>query len=155
MPYTFSGEVAKMLRPFNKGKKRIGMLKVAPRVAGKIMETPAGTRFMIVEIKGRDIWRNRARSLAEAIDAGHAGIGLDKTLASRCGDYGVTTIMFVVEELRRIYLAPLADFFDEELVRMRPNWQGRGHRILPYAHFRQTYLGPRLQSRKRTAKKTA
>lgn len=132
------------------------MLKVAPRVQGKILETEAGSRFMVVELKGRDIWRGRARTLAEAIEAGDCGIGVDKTLLTRAmREQDVTTIMVVVEELRRIYLTPITDFFDEALSKGRADWRGRATRLVPYSRFVQRYVGPSLQKRKRTAKQTA
>lgn len=140
-----------MLRPIITGQKRIGQLKVAPRVQGKIMETDAGTRYMIVEQKGRDIWRGRQRSLHDAIETGDAAIGVDKVLLTRCALYGVTTIMVAIEELRRIYLLPVATFGNEDLGRSRPNYQGRSTRIIPYTSWHQKYLGPAMKAKRRRA----
>lgn len=119
------------------------------------METPAGTRFLVVEQKGRDIWRGKSKSLSEAIENNEAGLGIDRVLLTRAQAHEITTIMVVVEEQRRIFLTPLTDFFDEDLARTRANFQGRAMRIVPYMRFTQKYLGPSLQKRKRTAKPTA
>lgn len=119
------------------------------------METGSGTRFLIVEMKGRDIWRGRSRSLAEAIEANEAGIGVDRVLLTRALTHDISTIMIVIEEQRRIFLTPIADFFDDELARTRANYQGRAMRIVPYLRFKQKYLGPSLQKRKRTVRQTA
>lgn len=154
-PFTFNASVSKMLRPISKGMKRVGLLKVAPRVQGKIMETESGTRFIVIEQRGRDIWRGKSKSLSEAIEKGEAGIGVDKVLLMRAMNHEVTTVMIVVEEQRRIFLTPIADFFDEELSRVRANYQGRAHRIVSYERFTKKYLGPNLQKRKRTARQTA
>lgn len=134
--------------------KRIGLLKVAPRVQGKILETPAGTRLMVIEQKGRDVWRGRCKSITEAIDAGEAGLGIDRVLLTRAPTHGVTVIMVVIEEQRRIFLTPIADFADDTLYRTRANYQGRATRIVPYQRFTVKYLGPHLQKRKRRAKKS-
>lgn len=119
------------------------------------METEKGTRFLIVEQKGRDIWRGRAKSLSEAIENGEAGLGVDKVLLTRAQSHSITTVMVVIEEQRRIYLTPISDFFEEDLARTRANYQGRATKIVPYERWVKKYLGPNLQKRKRTARKTA
>lgn len=144
-----------MLLPLVRGKKRIGLLKVAPRVQGKIMETDTGVRFLIIEQKGRDVWTGRARSIDEAIKSNEAGVGVDRTLHQASVKYGVTLVMVVIEEQRRVFMVPVCDFSNTEIVRTQANWRGRATSILPYTHYKIKYVGPHLQKRKRTARTTA
>ncbi|SFJ49719.1 hypothetical protein SAMN03159338_1569 [Sphingomonas sp. NFR04] len=117
------------------------------------METPSGTRFLIVEQKGRDIWRGRSKSIAEAIERGEAGIGVDRELLRRAPQHNVSVVMVVVEEQRRIFLTPIDDFDDAELYRTKADYRGRAHRVLPYTRYTNKFLGPSLRKRKRTANK--
>ncbi len=116
------------------------------------METETGTRLIVIEQKGRDLWRGRHKSLHDAIEADVAGVACDRILLSRARDqHDITVVMVVIEEQRRIFLTPIADFFDQELSSGRTDYRGRSVRIVPHARFHQKYLGPVLQSRKRRA----
>lgn len=143
--------MSRLLRPISAGMKRIGKLKVSPRVQGKILEHPSGARFMVVEQKGRDIWRGKHRSIAEAVTAGQAGIGVDRILLQRAEKYGVTNVLVVVEEMRRVFLAPITAFDDPAKAVTRSNWQGRSTRVLGYEFFLNNYLGPNLSTRRKIA----
>jgi len=122
--------------------KRCGLLKVAPRVQGKILETEAGTRLIVVEMKGKDVWRGRYKTLEEAIENNSAGIGVDRVLLSRCAQHNVTTVMVVIEEQRRIFLAPVEALLDTDMSKGRTSWNGRAMRVLDYGLWVQRYLGP-------------
>lgn len=124
--------------------KRVGLLKVAPRVQGKILETEAGNRFIVIEQKGRDVWRGRYRSINEAIEHNAAGIGVDRILIQRALQHGVKIVMVVIEEQRRIFLTPIEDFANDELCASRANYQGRSTRVLAYGRWHQKFLGPSL-----------
>lgn len=115
------------------------------------METEAGVRFMVIEQKGKDVWRGRYRSISEAVENNVAGLGVDRILLTRSQQHGVSTVMIVVEEQRRIFLAPIEDFFNDELAITRSNYQGRAHRILNYSRFVQKYLGPTLHTKSKRA----
>lgn len=106
---------------------------------------------MLVEQHGKDVWRGRHRSVHDALEAGEAGIGVDKVLVQRAKTHDVGTVIVVVEEQRRIFLTPLADFEDETLVRTRSDYRGRAVRIVPYQRFHQKYLAASLRKRKRRA----
>jgi hypothetical protein len=109
------------------------------------METENGTRFLVVEQKGRDIWRGRHKSLHDAIEAGVAGVAVDRILLARARDQQeITHVMVVVEEQRRIFLSAIEDFFDQELSQGRTDWKGRSVRIVAYNRMHQKYLGPTL-----------
>jgi hypothetical protein len=129
--------------------KRIGLLKVAPRVQGKIMETEKGCRLLVVEQRGKDTWRGRHKSIYAAIEAGVAGIGVDKILVKRAETYGVTVVMVVMEDIHRIFLTVLSDFLDEQFSQSRDNWQSRQTRVVRYERFHQKYFGPVLQKQKK------
>lgn len=131
--------------------KRIGKLKVSPRTIGKILETESGVRLMIVEQKGRDIWRGKHKSLNDAIQADEAFIGVDRILLQRAKTYGVVNVMVVVEELCRIFVAPIDMMLDHPEGRSRPNWQGRAHRLLPWKLFLRATLGPNLKVKRNRA----
>lgn len=132
--------------------KRLGKLKVSPRVHGNIMEMPAGGRLLIVEVQGKNIWRGKHKSVADAIAAGEAGLGVDRILLQRAADkHSVTHVLIVIEELRRIFGTRIEAFFDPEKARTRTNWDGRAHRVLAYQFFKQAYLGPDLHKRKKRA----
>jgi hypothetical protein len=147
---TYSASVSRLLRPILKGMKRGGLLKVAPRVQGKIMETESGTRFLVVEQKGRDLWRGRHKSLHDAIEAGVAGVAVDRILLARARDQqDVTHVMVVIEEQRRIFVAKIDDFFDMDLSQGRTDFRGRSVRILAYARLHQKYLGPVLHTKRK------
>lgn len=149
--FTFSSSVSKLLRPISQGMKRCGLLKVAPRVQGKILETPTGVRFLVVEQKGKDVWRGRFKTLEEAIGQGVAGIGVDRVLLSRCEFHDITTVMVVIEEQRRIFLAPVTDLLDQEKSLPRTSYNGRALRVLPYEKWVQRFLGPNLHSKRKRA----
>lgn len=131
--------------------KRCGLLKVAPRVQGKILETEGGTRFMLVEQKGKDVWRGRFKTLEEAIENNAAGIGVDRILLTRCQQHDVSTIMVVIEEQRRLFLAPIADLLDAEKSKSRTSYNGRAQRVMDYTSWTQKYLGPHLHSKRKRA----
>lgn len=118
---------------------------MAPRVQGKIIETEAGTRYLIVEQQGRNVWRGRCKSITEAVDKNEAGIGVDKTLVDRAINHGVKVVMVTIEEQRRIFLAPIDMFNDPVVTKTRANYQGRATRILGYENYVQKYLGPNLK----------
>lgn len=128
--------------------KRVGKLKVSPRTIGKILEAPSGQRLLIVEQNGRDIWRGKHKSLNDAIKADEAFIGVDRILLQRAKTYGVVNVMVVVEELSRIFVAPVDTMLEHPEGRSRPNWQGRAHRLLPWRLFLRASLGPNLQIKK-------
>lgn len=115
------------------------------------METDSGARFMIVEQKGRDIWRGKHRSIYEAELENSAGIGVDRTLLQRAIKYNVRTVIVFIEEHRRIYLAPIERFFEEGLGNTRANWQGRSTRVLGTHHMVRHYLGPNLKTKRKRA----
>lgn len=151
-PFTFSASISRLLRPISKGMKRLGKLKVSPRVYGKIMEMPSGGRLLIVEKNGRDIWRGRHKSVADAIEAGVAAIGVDRILLQRARDkHGVTHVLVVIEELRRVFGAKIDLFFDQEKSHTHTNWDSRAHRLLGYQHFKQVYFGPSLHKKRKRA----
>lgn len=129
--------------------KRCGKLKVSPRTIGKILETPAGVRFMVIEQRGKDIWRGKHRSLNEAIAAGDAGLGVDRILLQRSQQYGVNNVMIVVEEIGRIFVATVDTMLNDADCRTKQNWQGRAHRVLPWQKFLSTYLGPNISKKRR------
>lgn len=116
------------------------------------METEAGTRFIIIEQRGRDLWRGRHKSLHDAIEDGVAGVACDRILLARARDQqDITHVMVVIEEQRRIFVAAIADFFDQELSSSRTDFRGRSVRIVPYDRVTKKYLGPVLQTKKRRA----
>lgn len=149
--FTFAASVSRLLKPISKGTKRIGLLKVAPRVQGKILETPNGTRFMVVEQKGRDIWRGRFKSIEEAIENGVAGVGVDRFLLQRSLEHDVSTVMVVVEEQRKIFLAPVETLLDPEQTRIRTGYASRAIRVMDYQKWKRIYLGPTLRSNRKRA----
>jgi hypothetical protein len=116
------------------------------------METESGTRFIVVEQKGRDIWRGRHKSLHDAIEAGVAGVAVDRILLTRARDQQeVTHVMVVIEEQRRIFVAAIADFFADGISSGRTDFRGRSVRILAYDRLVQKYLGPVLQTKRKRA----
>lgn len=131
--------------------KRVGLLKVAPRVQGKILETETGTRFIVIEQKGRDVWRGRYRSINEAVEHGVAGIGVDRILIQRALLHDVKIVMVLIEEQRRVFLTPIEDFANDELCMSRTNYQGRSTRVLAYGRWHQKYLGPQLTTKSKRA----
>jgi hypothetical protein len=127
----------------------MGLVKVAPRIQGKLVENEAGTRLLIVELKGQDIWRGREKSITAAIEAGTAGIGVDKLLLQRVRDkHATNVVMVVVEDLRTIYIAPISDFFDEQFSKGRTSYKGRAIRVVGLSRMHQKYLGPVLHTKK-------
>lgn len=120
---------------------------MAPRVQGKILETETGTRFIVIEQKGKDIWRGRHKSLTDAVEAGVAGLGVDRILVQRAIKHDVKIVLVVIEELRKIFLTPIEDFANDELCISRANYQGRSTRILNWSRWHQKYLGPTLTTR--------
>lgn len=152
VPFTFSASLSRLLKPVSANMKRMGKLKVSPRTIGKILETPSGTKLMIVEQGGRDIWRGKHKSLNEAIIAGHAGLGVDRILLQRSKLYGVANVMIVVEEIGRIFVISVDSLLDDPAGITRQNWQGRAYRILPWQNYSTMYLGAHLiQKRKRAS----
>lgn len=150
-PFTFSASMSRLLRPISRGMKRCGLLKVAPRVQGKILETEAGTRFILIEQKGKDVWRGRFKTLEEAIENDAAGIGVDRVLLSRCGQHNISTVMVVIEEQRRLFLAPVEQLMDAEQTKSRTSYNGRALRVLDYSKWTSKYLGPALTGKRKRA----
>lgn len=104
----------------------------------------------MVEQRGRDLWRGRHKSLHDAIEAGVAGIAVDRILLARARDQQeVTHVMVVVEEQRRIFVASIADFFDQELSQGRTDFRGRSVRIVAYGRMHSKYLGPLLHTKRK------
>jgi hypothetical protein len=98
------------------------------------------------------LWRGRHKSLHDAIEAGVAGIAVDRILLSRARDQQeVTHVMVVIEEQRRIFVAAIEDFFNMDLSQGRTDWRGRSVRIVAYARMHQKYLGPTLHTKKKRA----
>jgi hypothetical protein len=124
---------------------------VAPRVQGKILETETGTRILIVEQKGRDVWRGRYKSIDEARQHDAAGIGVDRILIQRALKHDVKIVLVFIEEQRRIFLTPIEDFANDELCVSRANYQGRSTRVLPYSRWHQKFLGPTLTVKSKRA----
>lgn len=143
-----------MLRKFMRGKKKIGLLKVAPRVSGKIIELDNGCRMMIVEQKGFDIYRGRCKSVDEAIQLGEAALGLDQTLHMAAKRYNVSVLMIAIPELFKIFIAPITDFENPEIVRSRAGWNGRAIRMISINRFHQKYMFPDLKRNKKRGKTT-
>jgi hypothetical protein len=112
------------------------------------METESGTRFLVVEQQGRDLWRGRHKSLHDAIEAGVAGVSVDRILLTRARDqHQIAVVMVVVEEQRRLFVTPIADFFDPDLSTGRTDYKGRNVRTVGYSRFHQKYLGPTLHTK--------
>lgn len=123
-------------------------MKVAPRVQGKLLENEAGVRVLIVEQKGQDVWRGREKSITDAIQAGTAGIGVDKLLLTRVRDkHACNVVMVLVEDLRTIYITAMSDFFDPALAVGKTSYRGRSLRVVPLSRFHQKYLGPILHAK--------
>jgi len=106
---------------------------------------------MVVEQKGRDIWRGRFKTLEEAIENKVAGIGVDRILLSRCEHHGVTTVMVVIEEQRKVFLTSVATLLDQEKSISRTFYNGRSMRVLAYENWVQRFLGPTLHSKRKRA----
>lgn len=104
---------------------------------------------MVVEQKGRDVWRGRYKSINEAIENGVAAVGVDRILLTRSLNHGVSTVMVVVEEQRKIFLAPVETLLDPEHASTRSNYQGRATRIMNYDKWNQKYLGPHLHTKRK------
>jgi hypothetical protein len=122
-------------------------VKVAPRVQGKLVDKD-GTRLLIVEQKGQDVWRGREKSITDAIQAGTAGIGVDKILLARVRDkHACNVVMVVIEDLRTIYITAIADFFEPTLSVGKTSYKGRALRVVPLTRFHQKYLGPTLHAK--------
>lgn len=114
------------------------------------MELPSGKRLMVVERKGKDIWRGRHKSLHEAIKAGDAGIGIDRVLIRRAmTKHDVVSVMIIVEEMGKLFTAAAEAFFDEEKSSTKTGWDGAAQRVLGYHHFVETYLGPSLRKHRK------
>jgi hypothetical protein len=113
---------------------------VAPRVQGKILEK-SGIRFIVVEQKGRDIWRGRHKTVNEALEHAAATVGVDRVLLTRCANHDTHVVMVVIEDHRRIFLAKIQDLFDAEKSVSRTSYNGRSMRALRYDHWSVTYLG--------------
>lgn len=130
----------------------MGLVKVAPTVRGKLVANSEGVHLLVVEQKGKDVWRGRERSIADAIEAGTAGIGLDKILLQRVREkHGTNVVMVVIEDLRTVYVAAIADFFDDTISRSRTSHKGRAVRVVPLRRFHQKYLGPTLHTKPKRA----
>lgn len=127
------------------------MLKVAHGVQGKILASESEKRFIVVEQKGKDLWRGRHKSLDEAIKAGEASVGVDRTLLQRARKYDVENVVVFVEELRRIYVAPLELYFDDEKSSGRTSWRGRPLRLIGFENLLHHYVGPDLQRKRKRA----
>jgi hypothetical protein len=128
------------------------LVKVAPRVQGKLVENSEGTRLLVIEQKGKDVWRGRERSIADAIEAGTAGIGCDKLLLQRVREkHATNVVMVVIEDLRTVFVTPMSDFFDDAFSRTRTSYKGRAMRIVPLSRFHQKYLGPTLHAKPKRA----
>lgn len=151
LPFTFSATTARMLKPFSKNAKKLGKLKVAPRVIGKLVELSSGTRVLVVELKGKDIFRGRHKSLHAASEVEEVGIPIDRILLNRAPKYGVTHVMAVVEETGRIFLAPLERFLDPDLSFGRTNWQGRATRVVGTHNLLTHHTNPTLKGSKKRA----
>lgn len=122
---------------------------MAPRVQGKILETPTGTRFLLIEQKGKDVYRSRFKTLEEAIEQNAAGIGVDRVLLTRATNHNISTVMVVIEEQRRIFLAPIEQLLDTEQTKSRTAYNGRALRVLAYSSWTQKYLGPHLHTKRK------
>jgi hypothetical protein len=131
--------------------KRIGLLKIAHRVQGKILEAPSGVRFIVIEQKGRDVWRGGYKSIEEAIENDAAAIGVDRVLLERCAEHKVHTVMVVIEEQRRLFLAPVSDLMDNEKSRSRTSHTGRTARVMDYRLWHNKYLGPAKTVKERSS----
>lgn len=106
---------------------------------------------MVVEQKGRDIWRGRFKSIEEAIENGVAGVGVDRFLLQRSLEHDVSTVMVVVEEQRKIFLAPVETLLDPEQTRIRTGYASRAVRVMDYQKWKRIYLGPTLRSNRKRA----
>lgn len=127
-------------------------MKVAPRIQGKLVENPDGARLLIVEQKGIDVWRGREKSITAAIEKGTAGIAVDKLLLQRVAEkHATNVVMVLVEDLRTIYVTPIADFFDDTLAKSRTSYRGRAVRVIPLSRFHQKFLGPHLHTKPKRA----
>ena len=116
------------------------------------MELPDGKRMILIEKKGKDLWRGGYKTLHEAIEMDAAGIGADRFLLNRAmNSHEVELVMFVVEDLRKVFMARMADFFDGEKARTRTHWDGSAHLVLGYHHFSEKYLGPDLKRKRKRA----
>lgn len=107
---------------------------------------------MIVEQKGRDVWRGRYRTLEHAIENDAAGVGVDRILLTRSKQYDVKVIIVVVEEMKKIFVAPISKLFDPDFSRSRADYRGRGMKLMDLKDWDVRYLGPNLHSNKRIAK---
>lgn len=101
----------------------------------------------MVEQKGRDVWRGRFKSIEEAIANNAAGVGVDRVLLTRCEQHNVGTVMVVIEEQRKIFLAPIASLLDPEISKSRTNYNGRAIRVMDYEKWNMTFLGPSMTAK--------
>lgn len=119
---------------------------------GKLVENSEGVRLLIVEQKGKDVWRGRERTIADAMELGVAGIGLDKLLLQRVREkHATNVVMVVIEDLRTVYVAAIADFFNDQIAKGRTSHKGRAVRVVPLTRFHQKYLGPTLHAKPKKA----
>jgi hypothetical protein len=145
----------KLLKPLLKDAKREAEINAAPGVKGKVITRPnpadpeaPGIKMLIVETKGKDIWRGGAKSIDEALVQGSAGLGVDNVIIQRALKLDITVVGIVVEELCRLSVAPISDFIDPDIARTRANYRGRAIKIVPYERFHHRYLTPPLRKRK-------
>lgn len=110
-----------------------------------------GGKILVVETKGKDIWRGGAKCVDEAILNGTAGLSVDKILLAEAIKVGCTTVAIVVEELCRISVTPVATFSDASTSSMRADYRGRAMRVVPYQLFHHQHLTPPLRKRKTVA----
>ena len=154
-PSTFSASLNKLLKPLLKDAKREAEIAAAPGVKGRVISKPNPAdpeappiKMLVIETKGKDIWRGGAKSIDEALEKGSAGLGVDAVVLQRAQKQGITVVAIVVEELRRLSLAPIDFFFNQDIARTRANYRGRATRIVPYDRFQHRYLIPPLRKRK-------
>jgi hypothetical protein len=146
----------RLLKPLLKDARREAEIRAAPGVVGKVITRPnaidpeaPGVKLLIIEMKGRDIWRGGAKSIDEALERGTAGIGVDAVVLQRAQKLDINVVAIVVEELQRLSLTTMDMFFDQTIVRTRANWRGRSTRIVPYEKFQHKYITPPLKKRRK------
>lgn len=123
---------------------RLGLLKVAPRVQGKILKTQAGTKFMLIEQNGKNIWRGKEKSIHAAREKEIAMVGADRVLLQRARKYEVTVIVIANTTHKCMYICNLEDFFNRDIAKLRTNYQRRAHTVLPLDFFVTRSLKPKL-----------
>lgn len=116
----------------------VQQVKRGRRLYGGVYQFDLGYTAYVAYRKHKEIYRNGARSISDAIRQGIAAWAIDEQTLNDMRARGIKIIGVLVRDTNDLYLTRIGEFFDVDKATIM-NWTSRGgslQRALPFSYWR-------------------